>query len=56
MLGAMGRVGRNRGASKRRPASYYRVAGVDLRTEMDRLAHFPSSEEGTGRSGDALPP
>jgi hypothetical protein len=30
-----------RGASIRRPASYYRVAGVDLQTEMDRLCRLP---------------
>jgi hypothetical protein len=48
MHGAMGRVGRNRGASKRRPASYYRVAGVDLRTEMDRLASLPVFGGGGG--------
>jgi SprT-like family len=41
MLGEMGRGGRNRGGRKQRPAGYYRVAGVDLRTEMDRLASLP---------------
>ena len=30
-----------RGASTERPASYYRVAGLDLRTEMDRLCRLP---------------
>src|SRR6476619_2726678 len=38
MRGAMGPAGRNHGARKRRPAAYYQVAGIDLRTEMDRLA------------------
>src|SRR4051794_31379354 len=38
----MGRVGRNQGAGTRRPASYYRVAGVDLRAEMDRLTSLPT--------------
>jgi hypothetical protein len=37
----MGRMGKNRGASTRRPASYYHVAGVDLRAEMDRLTSLP---------------
>ena len=27
--------------SRRRPASYYRVAGLDLRIEMDRLCRLP---------------
>jgi len=41
MLGAMGRGGRSREASKRRSASYYRVAGLELQTETDRLASLP---------------
>jgi SprT-like family len=30
-----------RGASTRRPRSYYRVAGVDLQAEVDRLCRLP---------------
>ena len=55
MLGAMGRVGRSRGASKRRQASYYRVAGIDLRTEMDRLASLPVFGGGDGPLGRRPP-
>jgi hypothetical protein len=29
------------GTNTRRPANYYRVAGVDLRTEMERLCRLP---------------
>jgi hypothetical protein len=55
MLGAMGRVGRSRGASKRRPTSYFRVAGLDLRTEMDRLASLPVFGGGGGPLGRRSP-
>jgi hypothetical protein len=55
MLGAMGGMGRNRGANKRRPASYYRVAGVDLRTEMNRLASLPIFGGGGGPLGRRPP-
>ena len=55
MHGAMGLVGEARGASKRRPASYYRVAGVDLRTEMDRLASLPVFGGGGGPLGRRPP-
>jgi len=55
MLGAMGRAGRNRRPSKRRPAGYYRVAGVDLRTEMDRLASLPVFGGGGGPLGRRPP-
>ena len=37
-----------RRASTRRPASYYRVAGVDLQTEMDRLCRLPVFGGGGG--------
>ena len=33
--------GSKRGAGTRRPASYFRVAGLDLRTEMHRLCRLP---------------
>jgi hypothetical protein len=55
MLGAMGHVGRSRGASKRRPTSYFRVAGLDLRTEMDRLASLPVFGGGGGPLGRRPP-
>ena len=37
----MGRADKSRKASRRRPAGYYRVAGIDLRTELDRLTSLP---------------
>jgi hypothetical protein len=44
MLGALGRTRSSLSsewrASPRRPASYYRIAGLDLRTEMERLCRL----------------
>ncbi len=40
-MGARSSPSEKPGASTRRPASYYRVAGVDLRTEMDRICRLP---------------
>jgi hypothetical protein len=37
----MGTTAKDREAIERRPAGYYRVAGIDLRTEMARLASLP---------------
>lgn len=41
MLVAMGCPARDREASERRPAGYYRVAGMDLEEEMARLTSLP---------------
>jgi hypothetical protein len=37
----MGRAAKDREAIERRPPGYYRVAGIDLRAEMARLASLP---------------
>jgi hypothetical protein len=57
ILGPMARSSpRNkRRASTRRPASYYRVAGVDLQTEMDRLCRLPVFGGGDGPLGRRPP-
>ena len=47
-MGARSSSGTKRAVHTRRPASYYRVAGVDLRSEMDRLCRLPAFGGETG--------
>ena len=47
-MGTRSSSGTKRAVHTRRPASYYRVAGVDLRSEMDRLCRLPAFGGETG--------
>jgi hypothetical protein len=51
----MGRAVKNREASERRAAGYFRVAGMDLRAEMARLASLPVFGGEAGSLARSLP-
>ena len=51
----MGRAAKDREAIERRPAGYYRVAGMDLRAEMVRLTALPAFGGEDGPLARSLP-